>query len=65
MYLSTDARHASLNRSIPSSRISSLVLIPSWSIASSSAGRPCVSQPKRRSTCLPRIVWYRGTTSFA
>ena len=55
---------ASLNFSIPMSRMSSLVLRPSWRIASSSAGRPCVSQPKTRSTRFPRIVMYRGTRSL-
>jgi hypothetical protein len=32
--------------------------------ASISAGSPWQSHPKRRSTRLPRMVWYRGTASF-
>ena len=41
---------------LPIASISDLSEIPRTRSASSSAGRPCVSQPKRRSTRRPRIV---------
>ncbi len=56
--LGVEGRHAIAS-------ISSFSVMPSCFIASSSAGRPCVSHPKTRSTFLPRIVWKRGKTSFA
>jgi len=57
-------RQASLNFSMPISSIWALSEMPSWRWTSSSAGRPWVSQPKRRSTLKPRMVRYRGTMSF-
>ena len=54
-----------LKAAMPIASISLFSVMPSCRIASSSAGRPCVSQPKRRCTCLPRMVWKRGKRSFA
>ena len=57
-------RQAALNASMPISSISSLVFSPSCDMVSSSAGSPWQSQPKRRSTRRPRMVWKRGTMSL-
>ncbi|MNJ04039.1 hypothetical protein D3C73_1646170 [compost metagenome] len=65
MYVSTESFAFALKTSMPMSSISLFSVMPSCFIASSSAGRPCVSQPKTRSTFLPSIVWKRGNTSLA
>jgi hypothetical protein len=54
---STDVRHASLNRSMPKSVMATRPDTPSSFSVCISAGRPWQSQPKRRSTRWPRMVW--------
>ena len=53
----TEVRQCSLKRATPYFRMWRRPESFSSVSECSSAGRPWQSQPNRRSTCLPRIVW--------
>jgi hypothetical protein len=53
----TDSRQRWLNSAIPNSSISCFEEMPSCCSTAISTGRPWQSQPPRRSTSLPRMVW--------